>query len=56
MRLPDGPKTLPFLQRLQWIVRPLETLDYRAQKYGDTFSVLGKKLPPLAAAIVAALA
>lgn len=47
MRLPDGPKTLPFLQRLQWIFRPLETLDYRAQKYGDTFRVLGKKLPPL---------
>ena len=47
MRLPDGPKTLPFLQRLQWIVRPLETLDARAQKYGDTFRVLGNNLPPL---------
>lgn len=47
MRLPDGPKTPPFLQTLQWIVRPLETLDTRAQKYGDTFRVLGKQLPPL---------
>lgn len=47
MRLPDGPKTLPFLQTLQWIARPLETLDARAQKYGDTFRALGNKLPPL---------
>ena len=47
MRLPDGPKTLPFLQKLQWLFRPLETLDARAQKYGDTFRALGNQLPPL---------
>ncbi len=44
MRLPDGPKNPPFLQRLQWIVRPLETLDARSQKYGDTFRVRSNKL------------
>ena len=44
MRLPDGPKNPPFLQRLQWIVRPLETLDARSQKYGDPFRVRSNKL------------
>lgn len=46
MQLPDGPKTPSFLQTLQWIFRPLETLDYRANKYGDTFRIFGNKLPP----------
>lgn len=46
MQLPNGPKTPPFLQSLQWIVRPLETLDYRAKKYGDTFRIFGNQLPP----------
>jgi len=46
MQLPDGPKTPSFFQTLQWIVRPLETLDYRAKKYGDTFRIFGNQLPP----------
>jgi cytochrome P450 len=46
MHLPDGPKTPAFLQTLQWIVRPLETLDYRLKKYGDTFRIFGNQFPP----------
>lgn len=47
MNLPDGPKTSAFLQTLQWLVRPIETLDTWAQQYGDTFRLLGNQLPPL---------
>jgi cytochrome P450 family 110 len=38
MTLPNGPKTLPFLQVLQAIVNPLETLEHNAQKYGDCYT------------------
>ncbi|PSB20916.1 cytochrome P450 [Phormidesmis priestleyi ULC007] len=46
MELPDGPKTPPWLQTLQWIFRPLETLEARARGYGDTFRALGQQMPP----------
>lgn len=39
MKLPDGPKTPPFVQTLQWITHPLEFLDDCAQRYGDFFTV-----------------
>jgi cytochrome P450 family 110 len=38
MTLPNGPKTLPFLQVLQTVVNPLETLEHNAQKYGDCYT------------------
>jgi cytochrome P450 family 110 len=38
MTLPNGPKTLPFFQVLQAIVKPLETLENNAQKYGDAYT------------------
>ncbi|MBD2101877.1 cytochrome P450 [Leptolyngbya sp. FACHB-261] len=47
MKLPDGPKTPPFLQTIEWIARPLEYLDERAQRYGDPFRVLSPHWPPI---------
>lgn len=47
MHLPDGPKTSSFLQTIQFLLRPLETLDTWTQQYGDTFRLLGKELPAL---------
>lgn len=47
MHLPDGPKTSPFLQKIQASFRPLETLDAWAQQYGDTFRLMGNQLPSL---------
>ncbi|MBW4547609.1 MAG: cytochrome P450 [Symplocastrum torsivum CPER-KK1] len=44
MKLPDGPTTpryLRILRTLQWIFQPLDVLEERAQRYGDTFA-LGK--------------
>lgn len=46
MKLPDGPKTPPFVQTLQWIVRPLEFLDNCAEHYGDFFTVRRDKHRP----------
>ncbi len=39
MKLPDGPKTPPLVQTLQWITHPLEFLDDCAHRYGDLFTV-----------------
>ncbi len=39
MKLPDGPKTLPLIQLLQWISNPLEFMDSCPQRYGDCFTV-----------------
>ncbi len=47
MNLPDGPKTSPSLQTIQFLLRPRETLDTWSQQYGDTFRLLGKDLPAL---------
>jgi cytochrome P450 family 110 len=38
MTLPKGPSTPPFLQVLQTIVNPLETLERNARNYGDTYT------------------
>jgi cytochrome P450 len=38
MKLPDGPKTPPLLQTLQWITNPLKFLENNARKYGDIFT------------------
>ncbi|MFP4099186.1 cytochrome P450 [Coleofasciculus sp.] len=39
MKLPNGPKTPPIVQTLQWMAHPLEFLDECAQRYGDFFTV-----------------
>ncbi len=44
MKLPDGPQTLPFLQTVQWIARPLEFLDGCFQNYGDIFTLKWKNV------------
>jgi len=38
MRLPDGPKTSPFLQQIQWIAHPLEFLETSTRRYGNVFT------------------
>lgn len=45
MKLPDGPSTPPFIQRLQWIAQPLEFLEACHARYGDIFTVRRKKFP-----------
>jgi cytochrome P450 len=47
MTLPNGPKTLPFLQVLQVIVKPLETLKKNAQSYGDSYTARLSGFGPL---------
>ncbi|MDJ1184900.1 cytochrome P450 [Roseofilum casamattae] len=39
MKLPDGPKTPPLFQLLQWIADPLGYMETSRQRYGDVFSV-----------------
>lgn len=46
MKLPDGPRTPPFLQLIQWITSPLEYLETSAQRYGDTFTAQWGDFPP----------
>jgi len=38
MKLPGGPKVIPYLHSLKWRGRFLEFLDYCTQTYGDTFT------------------
>lgn len=47
MTLPDGPKTLPFLQLLQWIANPLALLETSQQRYGDPFTLRLGSFAPL---------
>jgi len=47
MKLPDGPKTLPFIQLLQWIDNPLKFMDSCSQRYGDCFTVRFGKFKPM---------
>jgi cytochrome P450 family 110 len=47
MELPDGPKTLPFVQLLQWVFQPLAYLDKNADRYGDCFTARLGALPPI---------
>ncbi len=39
MKLPDGPKTPPWLQLIQWIADPLGYMETSVQRYGDVFTV-----------------
>ena len=39
MKLPDGPKTPPWLQLIQWIADPLGYMETSVQGYGDVFTV-----------------
>ncbi len=46
MKLPDGPKTPPWLQLIQWILDPLGYMEACAQRYGDVFTArLGRVFP-----------
>lgn len=47
MKLPDGPKTLPFIQMLQWIANPLEFMENCSQRYGDCFTVRLANFKPM---------
>ncbi len=47
MTLPDGPKTLPFLQLIQWIANPLALLETSRQRYGDPFTLRLGSFAPL---------
>ena len=50
MKLPDGPTTpryLRILRTLQWIFQPLDVLEERAQRYGDTFALGKNRSTPL---------
>ncbi len=38
MKLPDGPKTPPWLQLIQWIADPLGYMETCTQRYGDIFT------------------
>jgi cytochrome P450 family 110 len=45
MSLPDGPRTPPTLQLIQWIANPLSFMRKCSERYGDCFTVdLGDKL------------
>ena len=46
MKLPDGSKTPPWLQLIQWILDPLGYMEACAQRYGDVFTArLGRVFP-----------
>ena len=47
MQLPDGPKSPPLLQLIQWIAQPLTLMETNAQRYGDLFTVNLGSLGPL---------
>jgi cytochrome P450 family 110 len=47
MTLPNGPKTLPFVQLIQWIADPLTYMDQCANQYGDIFTTRWGNLEPL---------
>ncbi|MBE9128503.1 cytochrome P450 [Coleofasciculus sp. LEGE 07081] len=38
MKIPDGPKTPPWLQKIQWTVDSLSFMDAAVQRYGDIFN------------------
>ncbi len=39
LKLPEGPQTHPWLQTIQWLIKPLEFMETNAKRYGDVFSV-----------------
>ena len=47
MKLPDGPKTPPLFQSINWIARPFEYLEECAKKYGDIFTLRLFGFPPI---------
>lgn len=47
MTLPNGPKTLPFVQLIQWIANPLALLETSRQRYGDPFTLRLGRLSPV---------
>ena len=46
MKLPDGPRTLPFIQTIEAIAYPLKDLEASAQIYGDCFTSRLSGFPP----------
>jgi cytochrome P450 len=46
MTLPNGPKTLPFIQLIQWIADPLTYMDKCAKEYGDIFTTQWGDMEP----------
>jgi cytochrome P450 len=46
MTLPNGPKTPPFVQLIQWIGDPLTYMDRCAKQYGDIFTTRWGNLEP----------
>jgi len=46
MTLPNGPKTPPFVQVIQWIGEPLTYMDKCAKQYGDIFTAQVTKEEP----------
>jgi cytochrome P450 len=50
MQLPDGPSGPLWLRRLRfinWILRPFEVMEARAQKYGDIFAIAKNASPSM---------
>jgi cytochrome P450 family 110 len=47
-QLPQGPKSFPLLQQVQWISDPLRYMETSAQRYGDIFTAkIGWNFKPL---------
>ncbi|HLO50405.1 MAG TPA: cytochrome P450 [Kamptonema sp.] len=46
MTLPDGLKTLPYVQLIQWIADPLAYMNKCAKQYGDIFTTRWGKVDP----------
>jgi len=47
MKLPEGPKTPPVLQLIQWLATPFDLLETAAQRYGDCFTLRLGGLRPI---------
>lgn len=48
MTLPPSPSTLPFVQMLQWIARPMPLMEACARRYGDLFTInIGENFRPV---------
>ena len=47
MTLPDGPKTLSFLQLIQWVTDPIGYMEANAQRYGEIFTATMDKFDPM---------
>ena len=46
-KLPEGSKTLPLFQLINWIARPFDYLEHYEKKYGDIFTMRLFGFPPL---------